>query len=780
MESICLFELSWGEKQSLTVQVAYPADVISLYQDWRRAYFGFYQSGQLRGRVGNITASVVNWRTRLTEAETRLIQAFDYWLRSAELYEIRARILSSRDQRPSSAYPIAPIQVFLTCGSIELARLPWEAWSMSQRDASQAMQILRAPLNIRDSAHRAPSQPKGDRARILAILGDDTGLDFEADRQAVQSLQSVAEIQFVGWQPDQSPTQVIQQITEAIADPLGWDILFFAGHSDETELTGGELSIAPGVDIALKDITPQLIQAKHNGLQVAIFNSCSGLSLADALIDLGFSQVAVMREPIHNKVAQEFLREFLQGLVEHLDIYESIRRAQTYLSASQAIYPSASLVPSLFCHPGAERFRIPLPSRRRFLGLLPNWIEAIALGTSLTLSLLLPVQDRLLDARLLSQAYYRSLTGQVPAQTVPPIALIQIDPQSISRRGLAPLHPINRSYLADLVNRLHQLRVPILGVDVLLDTRQPGDKALAAAVQGAVEQQTWLIFSAILDGDGELGVSPATGIASPNWMMQGYTDAHPYVVEMPSLAACEQTCPFSYMLALAHAAKQDMPNLPHPHLTRAANLRTEFLQRVSEVRSTSDRLTALKTLQLPLGLQPLVDFSMPPSHVYQQIPAWKLLDPTAAKSLRHLPNQVVLIAGSCDDRLGFSPRQSDCFPAPPATTFWTQQPQLTGGEALAYMTHHFLTQRLVVPIPDWWMVGIAALVGKGLVILGDRRNPPIRPRRQRLIRAAIASAVYGLVGLQLYISAAVLLPWLLPSAVFWAYCLSSLRRTLDD
>jgi hypothetical protein len=49
---------------------------------------------------------------------------------------------------------------------------------------------------------------------------------------------------FVGWQPGVSTTQLRADISQAIADPDGWDILFFAGHSNETKLTGGEFAIA--------------------------------------------------------------------------------------------------------------------------------------------------------------------------------------------------------------------------------------------------------------------------------------------------------------------------------------------------------------------------------------------------------------------------------------------------------------------------------------------------------------------------------------------------------
>lgn len=181
-------------------------------------------------------------------------------------------------------------------------------------------------------------------------------------------------------------------------------------------------------------------------------------------------------------------------------------------------------------------------------------------------------------------------------------------------------------------------------------------------------------------------------------------------------------------------------------------------------------------MQSPLGLQPLVDFSLPPDRIYQRIPAWKLL--ADGQSLPTLVNQVVLIAGGCDQRLGFTMHQSDCLPTPPATAFWSRQSGLTGGESLAYMTYHFLTQRLVVPIPDLWMIGLAALLGKGVVIICDRRRLNRKPiqRHQIWVGTVAAIAGYGLLGLQLYISGAVLLPWLLPSAVLCAYVLSDLRK----
>ncbi len=71
---------------------------------------------------------------------------------------------------------------------------------------------------------------------------------------------------------------------------------------------------------------------------------------------------------------------------------------------------------------------------------------------------------------------------------------------------------------------------------------------------------------------------------------------------------------------------------------------------------------------------------------------------------------MVVIAAGSDERLGIAPSLPDRFPAPSAMSYWTQQRWLTGGETLAYMIHHFLRHRLVIPIPDIWMIGIAVIL----------------------------------------------------------------------
>ena len=771
-EQVCIFELSWGQGQRLTAEIDYPANLTKLYKNWQKAYFNFYQSEEMRGRTvgGGVVVPVVDWHAELVKAESKFMYEFHRWLKSGELFDIREQIA----QASATAQTV---QLFLTCATMELERFPWEAWEIGK-----TVQIIRAPVNIAAPSLNQQQIKRRSRPRILAILGDDTGLDFQEDRKAVKSLSRIAEVHFVGWQPEQTPIQVIQQISDAIADEHGWDVLFFAGHSNETEMTGGELGIAPGVSISIQEITPQLCAAKQRGLQVAIFNSCSGINIAQSLIDLGFSQVMVMREPIHNSVAQEFMVQFLQGLGKHQNVYESAVAARQFLQLERShTYPSSYLVPSLFCHPGAELYRIPpFKWKQRLRQSIPSLVEAIAITASLTLSTMIPIQDSLLDGRMFTQAVYRNLTAQIPSSETPPVALIEIDDVSIYRAQLPKeqLIPMNRSYIGKLLDRLRTLNASIVGIDFIFDTPQKdpptGNKDLGEAVRQAVNANMWLIFGAVLKPEREVGTNESLEITNWDWTLQAYLNAYPQFMELPDPQRdCRNACPFAYLMSLVQAANQEITDLPQPNTNRDRNLRAEFLDLV-EKHQNKGNLTAISKWRSPLGLQPLVDFSIPPTQVYTKIPAWKLIENPDINEFPLLAQQVVLIAVSSDGRLGPEPGQPDRFPTPSATYYWTKQDWMTGGESLAYMTHHFLNRRMLIAIPDIWAIGMAIIISKVTMYILKRKT---KLSHLKIIAGSLTAIIfYGVAGLQIYISAGILLPWFFPSAVFLAYVLPTTRR----
>ncbi|NEP45361.1 MAG: hypothetical protein F6K35_41540 [Okeania sp. SIO2H7] len=168
------------------------------------------------------------------------------------MYELRERLAqASRDV--SSRHNDWGIDLFLTFTSPQLVRLPWEAWEIGTEFSPIGnIRIARAPANIHQplgiphssyrQSHTRQSHTKAQQPRILVILGDDTGIDLTADLDSINSLKhtSKAYVKSVGWTGQQSSDELIHEITAAIADPNGWDVLFFAGHSQEMKIGGGK------------------------------------------------------------------------------------------------------------------------------------------------------------------------------------------------------------------------------------------------------------------------------------------------------------------------------------------------------------------------------------------------------------------------------------------------------------------------------------------------------------------------------------------------------------
>lgn len=784
VEQSCLFELTWGNGRQLSAQLPFPNPLETCYRVWQRSYLQYYQSA-LRGRSvasGKMTPQQ-DWRSLLVKAERALEEEFAKWLRQEPLYTIR-RELGRRDQDARPANINAPTDLLISCDSSHLGRLPWETWEIAAEFGSvQPIRIGRLPINVRERA--VPSQPQRGKARILVILGDDTGgLSFESEQSEIAALSRLADIHTVGWKPGADIERLKQAICDRLQEPAGWDMLLFFGHSNEAKQVGGEIAIAPHTSLTLRELEPYLRQAKAHGLKFALFNSCKGLDIAQTLIDLGLNQV-VMREPIHDRVAYIFLKQFMRSLAQFDDVHTALQKATQFLHSSHKTYPSAYLVPSLFRHADAVPFRLqPVGWRAWLRAWLPQtrW-QAAALCIIAGLSLIAPVGNSLLAGRVWTQALYRDLTQQVPTAS-PPVLLVQIDDESI-RRGIpsGEPYPIDRAYLAEIVERLSALDAQVIGIDYLLDRSQAeNDVRFAETLTAAVAQNRWLVFGTILESGDEVDVHD--DLASLDWAMQGYTNTPQwYLRALPAARSCRDRCPFVYLLALAQRTR--LTAATRPDLASSDDLRETLLDKIQD-GSSDDALHQLYSLRLPLlaslsrfwrqrWLHPVLDFSLPPEQVYERLSAYQLLESSIPQmeSQFDWAHQVVIVAsgGYGEAGTGFN---KDYFPLPPAIAYWQQADRLqwlTGGEVNAYGVHHFLHQHYVVPIPDLWLVGIGAIAGAGLSLFLRRRSPT----RHWLALAGL-SAGYGLFSLQLYVSGLVLLPWLLPTATVWLYGLPTRSR----
>jgi CHASE2 domain len=802
VENKCLFQLSWNKNQTITAELPYPENIISEYKKWQHIYHNFY-SQQLRGKVintGVVAPPPVDWQAQLVQAEAKLLYEFHQWLRSKELYDIRSILTAINQDRNKSQN--TRIDIFISCNTSELTRLPWEAWEISTQFSITKLRIARQPLNIHQSIQKFKKSP--GKVRVLAIFGDDNGLNFEREKQSILALQKLIKVDFISWQEGRDIQKFKYEIVDKLTSSQGWDILFFAGHSRETDLTGGQISIAPNATISLSEIEKPLTTAIARGLQFALFNSCDGLSIANKLVELGLNQVAIMREPIHNRVAEEIFVHFLNNIAQYQDVHQSLLTACDYLKLEKNLtYPSAYLIPSLFRHPSAPLFHLePFGFRQYIKRLKPTPLEAVTISALALISLQIPVQTWLLEKRVLVQAMYRNLTNQVDAKTTPPVLLVQIDNESINKAGILTPRPIDREYMAQIIDKLVELKTPVVGIDYLLDRPDlQRDRTLTKSLQTGLKsasQPTRFVFATTRDSQGKwLSVHPQ--IASHNWSLAGEIEILPgwYMQLLPSNKYNSHPRPFASLLAVSQELQQ-FANSPQPQLASKQDLWNKVNNYTNNMGLTSARyskgvtarsqlqpLTAFSYNLQQMWLHPIVDFSIPPQQVYQTIPAWKLLN-----SPQKLQQQIVIIAPGGYEEAGTGQDNEDNFDLPAAMSYWRNQENpdntrgvLTGGEIHAYMTHHYLNNRMVVPIPDLWMVGLAILLGKlTSEYLSNKylRNNP-EQKRQVLILLSVGSTVYTLISLQTYISSsAILVPWLLPITSFWFYMMYAVFNTAKN
>jgi len=248
------------------------------------------------------------------------------WLDAESLRSLREKLLQN-------VSPNDEVRVIIRSSVRDLQRLPWHLWDLFASYSHLEIAISTPELEIQPQV-KTPTFK--DRVRILAILGDSTGINTQKDRELLEQL------------PDADITFLVEPGRKEINDRLweqSWDILFFAGHS-QTEGETGVIYLSKTESLTIPEVKYGLKKAIKRGLQLAIFNSCDGLGLAWQLEDLQIPQVIVMREPVPDLVAQEFLKYFLTNFAStSYSFYQAVREARERLQGLENNFPCASLLP---------------------------------------------------------------------------------------------------------------------------------------------------------------------------------------------------------------------------------------------------------------------------------------------------------------------------------------------------------------------------------------------------------------------------------------------------
>ncbi|MEL7039579.1 MAG: CHASE2 domain-containing protein, partial [Cyanobacteria bacterium J06592_8] len=384
----------------------------------------------------------------------------------------------------------------------------------------------------------------------------------------------------------------------------------------------------------------------------------------------------------------------------------------------------------------------------------------IALATLSILSVIPSVQYQLLDQRVRVQSDFRRLTQQFPNYD-PSILLIYIDSD----------YELDRKYLAKLIDHTAKIQPRIVGVDYLLYEGKPHeDQELAGSLLQARNSSETLYIFLTSRKDGQRHWTLDQFAINQKWQGDSRIWRNGRYMTLLPLEDEDRPFPFSYLLALAHKTGEfELTSLHKIHPDHLTDKLFERWMRPSPLTLISYRLNQY-------WLHPIVDFSIPPEYIYSDISAEQFLQTEPQFILTDSqPYPVVIIVPGGYDSAGINHKGEDNLPPPiqfcnPGIGIQTEMRNFcrtfVGGEVHAYLFHHFLKQKPVIPIPDLWLLWLFALATKSIIIIME---PDQLEKKETLVVVAGGTLVYGFVSLQLYISGSILLPILIPVTILWIY-----------
>ncbi len=422
-------------------------DMLTAIEQWQSTYRSLGKFARIKAKKIIYDGSISQRREDCQNLASELRKHLNHWLQSESFRPIQEKLLKH-------LMPSDEVRMVIRTPCPQLKKLPWHLWDLIDRDYQQA----EVTLSVLESEQVPVLQTstKSNKVRILAILGDSEGIDVQPDRQLLEKLPGAA-ITFLN-QPKR------QDINDQLWNQP-WKILFFAGHS-KTEDGTGRIYINQTEYLTIDNLKYALRNAVANGLQLAIFNSCDGLGLARSLqFDLHIPQIIVMREPVPDLVAKEFLKHFLEAFSSGQSLYTAVRFAREKLQGLESEYPGASWLPVICEHPAVAPLTWPGP----------RILNSRRLGTLLLLSLL--VTASLLGIRHLGgwqtwelQAFDQLMRSRPESEQDPRLLIVTVTeddlhlPEQQHRIG-----SLSDLALARLLEKLTQLQPRTIGLDIYRD-----------------------------------------------------------------------------------------------------------------------------------------------------------------------------------------------------------------------------------------------------------------------------------------------------------------------
>jgi hypothetical protein len=464
----------WGESTSLLPD----PDLKTKYDAWERVYRASVRLSE-RGTTFHTPTGTQIGLASIHQVTSDLIAALNHWLIQGDFARIQAQLRTDLDPDDRISLSI------ITTDDTFLWKLPWHHWDFCKAYAHCVESFSKSHIQ----ANLQQKLRANGRVDILAIWGHAPELELAKDLAALQQPRArVTHCQ---------PKSAID-ISDTLIEQQQIRILFFGGHGETIELeleantqSIGTIYLDKDTPISISKIKTDLKQAIERGLQIAIFNCCSGLGLAQELADLNLPYLVVMRSQIPDKLAQQFCQDLLSRYSQGGDFTTAFDYARGRLvTRTDRDDEFESWLPMLVHNPQSNRvtwadlsrawWQLPAPQpllkARRQLNKpdrLPlTWVGISLLSTALTIGLqaLTPIEQLeslAIDRLQFTQAMMRSEPSHVVVLNINQ----PIDNDAI---GMVIKDPETGRYIINEADLQDLTAIPFaaLGLDVQLEDRR--------------------------------------------------------------------------------------------------------------------------------------------------------------------------------------------------------------------------------------------------------------------------------------------------------------------
>ena len=320
-----------------------PPELESSLKQWKLGYYDLRGVREVYSSLNRLEFVPTITDSELYEYRKSTKFNLNRWLdTNSELREHLIRI-SDRLQLKNNS-----LRILLNVQNSKLYDFPWQEWNLFESYFPQSEVCIR--VKGKENEKVIPIS-KNWRVRILLVIGNSDGIHAEQDLKIVKSLEKKgAKVDIL-----ENPSR--ENLRDALKNQIGYHIFVFSGHSRSNEDgTIGWLELNSKDSLTIESFKDNFKRAIDRGLQLAIFNSCDGLGLAKQIAKLNLPQCIVMREPVPDRVAIEFLKHFFDHFSQNKPLVTAVRETRKDLEPfdDEGAVPGAQWLPAICTRESAK------------------------------------------------------------------------------------------------------------------------------------------------------------------------------------------------------------------------------------------------------------------------------------------------------------------------------------------------------------------------------------------------------------------------------------------